>query len=74
MPENAITEEEFQRSVHNYRTGDRARAVEDAADFRNRGVQDAVAVDFGRLGYGLMLRTAAESVGVVIVEEGPSNA
>jgi hypothetical protein len=62
----AMTDEQFQREVHDYKTADRRVALLDAMKYQDAGV-DAVAVDFGGLGYGLMLARSAVFMGLPIV-------
>lgn len=68
LREDGMTEADFQREVHYYRTFIVEKAVVDRDDYHRRGV-DCVVVDFGPLmGYGLMLRRAAEAMKLPIVE------
>lgn len=57
-----MTSTEFQRRYHNYKTdsGDNARNEADKANQEGIDGDEAVAVDFGTLGWCLMLRSAAE--------------
>lgn len=55
-----MTKDEFLARYHNFRTDDIAEAKAYAALANAEGVEDdvAVPVDFGALGYGLMLMSA----------------
>ncbi len=63
-----MTKDEFQRKYHEYSTMDDEAAKAEAAQANQEGVQydSAVAVNFGSLGYALMLKSTVE----VLVEIG----
>ena len=56
-----MTEQEFRRAVHDYNATTLTEAKTDAWAYKVQGI-DVVIVDFGSLGYGLMLRRAAAAM------------
>ncbi len=57
-----MTPDQFQRLVHDYRVSTEREAQQDAARLNAEGIDgdEAVVVEFPRLGWCLMLRSAAD--------------
>lgn len=62
-----LTEDQFQAQVQEYRAESKTQVVCDMLMYRGKGI-DCVGIDFGHLGYGLMLRGPAEMMDLSIIE------
>jgi len=65
-----MTQDEFQKKYHNYQTFHEVEAQAEAAKANTEGIEDneAVAVQLGKLGWCLMLKSAADfakEIGVI---------